>query len=167
MWSQNKKLLTVLAAALALAASAFADVKVGSPFPNLEAFNLDGTLPDRAGRVLLVDFWATWCGPCKESFPAYSQLQKELADRGFTIIAVSVDKKPEPYAEFLKKMSPGFVTVRDAKQRLVAEVKVPGMPTCYLIDRKGVLREVHSGFHGDGSVKELREKITQLLEEKP
>jgi thiol-disulfide isomerase/thioredoxin len=165
MWSQNKQIIAVFAGTLALASAAFADVKVGAPYPKLNTFNLEGTLPDCAGRVVLVDFWATWCAPCKASFPAYSELQKALGERGLTIIAVSVDKKPEEYAEFIKKYAPGFVTVRDAKQKLVAEVKVPGMPTCYLIDRKGVLREIHTGFHGDASALELREEIIALLQE--
>jgi len=78
---------------LAFAALAFADVEIGKPFPALESFGLEGTLPAREGRVVLVDFWATWCAPCKVSFPAYSALQKEFADRGLTIIAVSVDKQ--------------------------------------------------------------------------
>ena len=167
MLPQNKKIILGTIGWLSIATFALADVKVGTLFPDLATFGLEGNLPPREGRVVLIDFWATWCGPCKESFPSYSALQKELADRGFTIVAVSVDKKSEPYAEFLKKMAPGFVTVRDAKQQLVGEVKVPGMPTCYLVDRKGVLREIHSGFHGEASVKELREKITKLLEEKP
>jgi thiol-disulfide isomerase/thioredoxin len=114
----------------------------------------------------MVDFWATWCAPCKASFPAYSAMQKELADRGLTIVAVSVDKQREPYAEFVKKFAPDFATVRDGGQKLVSAMKVPGMPTCYLIDRKGVLRVIHSGFHGDASLRELREEITRLLEEK-
>jgi len=167
MLSQNKKVILGLTGWFVLAALTLADVKVGAPFPGLEAFGLEGTLPDRAGRVVLVDFWATWCAPCKASFSAYSAMQKELGERGFTIVAVSVDKKPEDYAEFLKKMTPGFATVRDAKQKLVADVKVPGMPTCYLVDRKGVLRMIHGGFHGDASVRELREEISRLLEEKP
>ena len=167
MLSQNKKIILGLTGWFAIAALALADVKVGAPFPALETFSLEGTLPERAGRVVMVDFWATWCAPCKASFPAYSVMQKEFGERGFTLVAVSVDKKSEEYAEFLKKFAPGFVTVRDAKQKLVNEVKVPGMPTCYLIDRKGVLRAIHSGYHGDASVRELREEITKLLEEKP
>jgi len=167
MWSQNKKIILGLTGWLAIAALALADVKVGAPFPALETFGLEGTLPPTEGRVVMIDFWATWCAPCKASFPAYSAMQKELAERGLTIVAVSVDKQKEPYAEFLKKFAPDFVTVRDGGQKLVSAIKVPGMPTCYLVDRKGILRVIHSGYHGDASVRELREEITKLLEEKP
>ena len=151
---------------LALATSALAEVKVGQPFPNLAGYSLEGTLPAHAGQVVLVDFWATWCAPCKASFPAYSELQRELAGRGFVLLAVSVDKTRGPYEEFLKRFAPAFPTVRDGAQKLVAAVQVPAMPTSYLIDRKGVLRSVHSGFHGADTVRSLREEIIRLLEEK-
>lgn len=167
MWLPNKNTCFALAAILGCVLSAEAEVKVGQPFPSLAAFGLEGTLPDTSGQVVLVDFWASWCAPCRASFPSYTSLQKELGGQGFTLIAVSVDKQASAYGEFLKKFSPGFVTVRDASQRLAAEVRVPGMPTSYLIDRKGVLRAVHIGFHGDSSVREIHEQITRLLEEKP
>lgn len=166
MSSQNK-IITGLVAVLALAVSALAEVKVGQPFPNLTEFALEGTLPAREGQVVLVDFWATWCAPCKSSFPAYSELQRELAGRGFVLLAVSVDKTRGPYDEFLKRFAPAFPTVRDGSQKLVAEVQVPAMPTSYLIDRKGILRSIHSGFHGAETVRSLREEIIRLLEEKP
>jgi thiol-disulfide isomerase/thioredoxin len=165
--SFKTKLLTALAWLLTLAASARAEVKVGQPFPNLANYGLEGTLPAREGQVVLVDFWATWCAPCKASFPAYSELQRELASRGFILLAVSIDKTAGPYDEFLKRFAPAFPTVRDGAQKLVAEVRVPAMPTSYLIDRKGVLRAVHSGFHGAETVRSLREEIIRLLEEKP
>ncbi len=163
----NKTPLAWLLALVASALVASAEVKVGTPFPELSTFSLEGTLPAREGRVVLVDFWATWCGPCKASFPFYSTLQTELASRGFTLIAVSVDKKAQPYEEFVKRFTPTFVTVRDGEQKLVATVQPPGMPTCYLLDRHGVLRLVHSGYHGDSDGKKLREEIIKLLEEKP
>ena len=166
MWSQNKKIILGLTGWLAIAALALADVKVGAPFPALETFGLEGTLPPTEGRVVMIDFWATWCAPCKASFPAYSELQRELAGRGFVLLAVSVDKTRGPYEEFLKRFAPAFPTVRDGAQKLVAEVQVPAMPTSYLIDRKGVLRSVHSGFHGADTVRSLREEIVRLLEEK-
>ncbi|MBI2518572.1 MAG: TlpA family protein disulfide reductase [Opitutae bacterium] len=167
MLSLIKKTSVGVAALFASALLASAEVKVGQPFPALENYRLEGQLPAAAGRVVLVDFWATWCAPCRASFPAYSALQRELGDRGFTIIAVSVDKKQGEYDEFLKKFTPSFTAVRDGQQRLAAELHVPSMPTSYLVDKRGVLRAVHSGFHGDASVKELRNQIIELLEEKP
>ncbi|MFA6961942.1 MAG: TlpA disulfide reductase family protein [Opitutaceae bacterium] len=156
-------LLGLIAGALV----ASAEVKVGTPFPELSTFSLEGTVPAHEGRVVLVDFWATWCAPCKASFPFYSALQTELAPKGFTLIAVSVDKKAEPYADFVKRFAPSFVTVRDGAQKMVASVQPPAMPTCYLIDRHGVLRLVHSGFHGDADGQKLRAEIIKLLEETP
>jgi thiol-disulfide isomerase/thioredoxin len=79
-------------------------------------------LPDTNGRVVLVDFWASWCAPCKASFPAFSRLHADYAARGLLIIAVSVDEKPAAYSAFIKKMTPPFSVMRDAKQKLVADV---------------------------------------------
>jgi thiol-disulfide isomerase/thioredoxin len=160
------KVISGLAMVLALMTSVKAEVKVGQVFPNLGNFGLEGTLPALGGQVVLVDFWATWCAPCKASFPAYSELQRELAGRGFVLLAVSVDKTRGPYEGFVKRFAPAFSTVRDGTQKLVGEVQVPAMPTSYLIDRKGVLRSVHSGFHGVETVRGLREEIIRLLEEK-
>lgn len=166
MWSPNKKTCLALAALFAGAVFASAEVKVGQPFPALGAYGLEGQLPEGAGRVVLVDFWASWCAPCKASFPSYSALQQELGGQGLTIIAVSVDKQPGAYDDFLKKFAPPFATLRDGTQRLAAEVRVPSMPTSYLIDRHGVLRAVHTGFHGEATVRELREQIIKLIGEK-
>ena len=163
--SYKTNILTGLACLFASAA-AFADIQVGQAFPDLSTFSLEGKLPARTGQVVLVDFWATWCAPCKSSFPAYSDLQREFSDRGVVVVAVSVDKTRGPYEEFVQRFAPSFTTVRDGQQKLVAAAQVPAMPTAYLIDRKGVLRAVHSGFHGADSVRALREEINRLLEEK-
>lgn len=166
--SSHPKSLFVALVALLLAVSAVrADVKVGQPFPNLGGYGLEGQLPSLEGKVVLVDFWATWCGPCKSSFPAYARLQRDLADSGFILLAVSIDKQKSAYDEFLRKFQPPFPTVRDAGQRLVGEIKVPAMPTSYLLDRRGILRAVHTGYHGEATAEELRAQITKLLEEKP
>jgi thiol-disulfide isomerase/thioredoxin len=161
---------TIACAALALAlpaGPAIAQVAPGSAFPMLAGASLSGPLPDTAGKVVLVDFWASWCAPCKASFPAYSRIQTEYAGRGLAIVAVSVDDNTGDYAAFVAKYRPLFPTVHDSQHRLVAAVQVPTMPTSYLLDRTGKVRFMHPGFHGDSTEKQLRSEIETLLAEKP
>ena len=155
---------------LALAAPARAEIKVGDPFPAFAPAGvvaLSGpALPATASQVLLVDFWASWCGPCKASFPALAKIHTDLAPRGLLIAAVSIDEKPAAAAAFAKKLSPPFATLHDREQKLVQQVVVPAMPTTYLVDRTGKVRFIHEGFHGDASDKQLRQEIATLLAEK-
>ena len=155
---------------LALAAPARADVKVGDSFPALAPAGVvslaGGHLPSTAGQVVLVDFWASWCAPCKASFPAMAKLHADFAPRGFIIAAVSIDEKPAAAATFAKKLAPPFATLHDRAQNLVKQVVVPTMPTSYLLDRTGKVRFVHEGFHGDATDKEIRKEIETLLAEK-
>lgn len=158
-------LLAALAAAFALfTAELPGQVVPGNPFPSLAGAGLTGgTLPDTAGKVVFVDFWASWCAPCKASFPAYSRLQATYAGRGLAIVAVSVDDDPAAYAAFVAKYKPAFATVNDAGHKLVSVVQVPTMPTCYLIDRTGKVRFMHAGFHGGETERVLRTEIETLL----
>jgi thiol-disulfide isomerase/thioredoxin len=143
-------------------------IAAGQPFPALKDYALEGTLPDLSGaKVVIVDFWASWCAPCKASFPVYDQLQKDYAGKGVHIIAVNVDQNDKQMAAFLKKQPVSFTVVRDAQAKLVAQVKVPTMPTSFVIDAKGVVRFVHTGFHGEETRKLYIEEINQLLQETP
>jgi thiol-disulfide isomerase/thioredoxin len=167
MVNNRSGIALLVGAAVLLAVTARAQVVAGSRFPPLASAALVGdALPDTAGKVVLVDFWASWCAPCKASFPAYSRLQAAYADHGLAVIAVSVDDSPDAFAAFVAKMKPGFVTVHDSEQKLVSAVRVPTMPTSYLLDRSGRVRFVHAGFHGDKTERELRKEIELLLAEK-
>lgn len=155
-----------LAAALVLLAPAAgrAAVAVGDPFPALaDSGLLGGPLPATAGKVVLVDFWASWCAPCRASFPAYARLEADLAPKGLVIIAVSVDQDRQAYEAFVRKFGPPFAVALDRYQKLVGAVGVPTMPTSYLIDRQGRVRFMHPGFHGEVTEAEMRREIVALL----
>lgn len=154
----------IAACALLLAAGAArAELKPGDSFPALALTG--GTVPATAGHVTIVDFWASWCAPCKASFPVYAKLQADDAARGLVIVAVSVDDRPADYDGFLRRMHPPFVTLLDARKQLVTAVQVPAMPTSYVLDRAGRIRFIHVGFHGAATEKELRAQIESLLAE--
>lgn len=162
--------MLVVGLALAIVLPIQAQVKPGDSFPALGpagVVNLaGGELPALAGRVALVDFWASWCAPCKAAFPALARLHQEYAARGLVVAAISVDEKPAAAIAFWKKMAPPFPTLHDREQKLVREVQVPAMPTTYLLGRDGRVRAVQPGFHGTATEKDLRRQIEALLAEK-
>lgn len=161
----------VFLAALLFAIAPFlrAEIKVGDTFPALDAASLvalsGGPLPATAGKVVLVDFWASWCAPCKASFPALGKLHRDLVARGVVVLGVSVDDKPAAAAAFVKRLAPPFVTVHDRDQKLVRQVVAPTMPTSYLVGRDGKVRFVHEGYHGDATDRLLRQHLETLLAE--
>jgi thiol-disulfide isomerase/thioredoxin len=166
MFRRNSHGIRIALLVLAVASVCPAAFKQDDPLPALDSFKLEGKLPDTLkGRVILLDFWASWCGPCKKSFPAMEELHKQYAGRGLTIIAVSVDEKREDMERFLKAENVSFTVVRDAGQKLVAAADVSAMPTSFLFDRAGKIRYVHKGFVGDETVKEYQEQIQLLLKE--
>jgi thiol-disulfide isomerase/thioredoxin len=169
MYPHNKFIpRAVLAAVLTMMLSVpcFADFKQGDNLPDLASFHLEGKLPEKLqGRVILLDFWASWCGPCKSSFPVMEELANKYTEQGLTVVAVSVDKKPENMERFLKSVKVSFTVVRDAQQKLVAAADIRAMPTSLLIDRSGKIRFIHAGFNGDETTRQYVKEIEQLLGE--
>ena len=162
----NTSLLkSILAAALFAGTfgTAHAALKVGDTLPDLTSFKLEGKLPDGLkGKIVIVDFWASWCGPCAKSFPVLDELQKKYADR-LVVLGVSVDEKAADMETFLKKRPVSFAVVRDAEQKLVATAEPATMPTSFVLDRDGKVRFLHNGFHGDDTRKQYLSEIESLL----
>lgn len=154
-----------LVALFTFAASSFAGWEKGEHLPELSGFGLVGEIPELAGKVTYVDFWASWCPPCKASFPEMERLSQEYKAAGFQVLAVSVDSKEKAMKKFLDRSKPSFSTVWDSAQSLVANAEVEVMPTSFLVDGKGVIRAVHYGWKGGETALKLEGEIQALLEE--
>jgi thiol-disulfide isomerase/thioredoxin len=122
-------------------------VEVGQAAPKLSTL-VGADIPNTTGKIVIVDFWASWCGPCKASFPAFNRLHDKYASKGVVIIGVGVDDDRAKHAAFVSKTGAKFATVHDANKKAAAVFSPPAMPTTYVIDRKGVVRHIHQGFKG-------------------
>ena len=89
------------------------------------------------GRVLVLNFWATWCQPCVEEVPSLSEFQKRTAGSGVVVVGVSVDKNPKLYDQFLKRVAPSFQTARDPSESIPNSYGTYKYPETYVIDRAG------------------------------
>jgi thiol-disulfide isomerase/thioredoxin len=143
--------------------AAAAPLKEGDAFPDLAKCGLEGTLPDLHGKVVLVDFFASWCDPCKESFPVMEEMHRLYGSKGLVVVAVNLDKKKEDMADFLKQHPASFTIVRDAGNALVRQVKIPTMPSSFLLGRDGRVRVFHRGFKGAETRQEYVKEIEALL----
>lgn len=152
--------LSFVAAILAFAAPP----KVGDAFPDLATFHLEGTVPDLRNKVVLVDFWASWCGPCKRSFPVMKELHEKFGPRGFVVLAVSLDRQKPSMEAFVKKEAPPFAIARDAQGSLAEALGVEAMPTSFLVGADGKVIAVHSGFDGESTRKKYIVEIEASLQ---
>jgi thiol-disulfide isomerase/thioredoxin len=117
------------------------------------------------GRVVYVDFWASWCGPCRQSFPWMETMKSAYEAQGLAIVAVNLDRDRADADRFLNQFHPTFDVRFDPEGDLAASYKVQGMPSSVLIDRHGVARFTHVGFRPvDGAIYEAQ--LRQLLAEK-
>ena len=117
------------------------------------------------GRVVYLDFWASWCGPCKQSFPWMQAMTAAYAGQGLTVIAVNLDAERADADRFLDQFKPTFDVRFDPKGEFAEFYRIEGMPSSVLIDRHGVKRFTHIGFRpADGPLYEAQ--LRELLAEK-
>ena len=117
------------------------------------------------GRVVYLDFWASWCGPCRQSFPWMQTMKRTYENQGLTVVAVNLDTDRAAADRFLVQFHPTFDVRFDPSGELAEVYKVQGMPSSVLIDRHGVARFTHVGFRPvDGAVYEAQ--VRGLLAEK-
>lgn len=153
---------------LSLSSLVQAAAVVGEPAPAVDLPQLAAedslSLSQLRGKVVYLDFWASWCGPCRVSFPILEQLRNELGPQGFEVYAINVDEVEADALGFLAEVPVSYPVVRDGSGATPQTWGILGMPTGYLIDREGVVRNIHQGFKkSDGAV--LRAEIVELLGE--
>jgi peroxiredoxin len=141
-------------------------LEAGDRAPDFAAAALSGGgtvgLSEYRGKIVYLDFWASWCAPCLTAVPEIEKIRSEFPAEAFQIVAVNLDRKKKKALRFLEKHPVGYPNASDPKGRLPDLFGVETMPTSYLIDAKGVIRYVHRGFKAsDASI--LRREIRKLL----
>ena len=159
-------LALVAAGLLSLAVPAAALPEVGSQAPDFTLTSLDGeteyTLSELKGQVVYIDFWASWCGPCRRSFPEVMKLHDEYRDQGFVVLAVSLDRKVESAIQFMKKQKATFPSVFDRGGVVARKYGVRNIPSALLVGPDGEV--AHSGIGFDPrKLPALKSTIEELL----
>lgn len=154
-----------LAAALLLWAANAAALEAGKPAPAFELGGLDGPvkLSQYQGKLVYVDFWASWCGPCRQSFPWMNDMQARYGAQGLQIVGINVDAKTEDARAFLAAVPARFVVAFDAAGATPRSYGIKGMPSSVLIGPDGKILFEHTGFRPADRA-ELESKIKTALE---
>jgi thiol-disulfide isomerase/thioredoxin len=136
----------------------------GQAAPALELSGVGApvSLAQLKGKVVYVDFWASWCGPCKQSFPWLNDMQAKYAGRGLQIVGVNVDAKRADADKFLAEVPANFRVAFDAQGDTPKRYQIKGMPSSVLVGPDGKVIKVHTGFRADER-KELEDAIVAAL----
>ncbi len=133
------------------------------PSVQAEVYDIkDFKLDQYQGKVLYLDFWASWCKPCQKSFPWMNQLQKKFPADKFQVVTINVDEQSKDMHDFLKKVPADFDIFHDPNGQLAAKFELEGMPTSYLINKEGKVTRKHIGFY-EKKVSEYETEIKELF----
>ncbi|ACL71644.1 peroxiredoxin-like protein [Thioalkalivibrio sulfidiphilus HL-EbGr7] len=121
-------------------------------------------LSDFRGQVVLLNFWATWCAPCRQEMPPLNALHERYQRLGFVVLGVSIDDDPRVAARMAQQLSVSYPILFDTDKRISRLYEVRAMPSTYLIDRDGRVRHVHLGYR-DGYIEMYQQQVRELLQE--
>lgn len=160
------RLAIVFVAVLFTSTHTFASEGKG-PAPDFTLASKEGSnirLQEQLGNVVLINFWASWCTPCREELPYLEALQQEYADLGFTILAVNVDEEPSKADILLSDIAITFPVLYDTNDQVSKLYDVQAMPTTVIVDRDGNQRLLHKGYKSGDEVK-YKQAVKALLRE--
>jgi len=160
--------LAALLAALVAVAWPAAATDGSPPAPAFKLANRAGgdmSLSDLKGQVVMINFWASWCGPCRQEFPALDQIYSKYKPMGFQMVAINVETEKADAERFLGKTPVSFPILFDPDNQVSGSYGVSAMPTTFLVDRQGRLRWQHRAYKPGDEAKYI-EQIRQMLREK-
>jgi thiol-disulfide isomerase/thioredoxin len=149
-----------------LSFAAVADI-VGQPAPDFALRSMKGPsmrLSEHLGEVVIINFWATWCGPCRQEMPLLDQLYGKYQRAGLVMLSVNIDENAEPAIEMAQTLRVSYPVLFDARKEVSRAYDVSAMPVTVLVDRAGVVRYVSEGYK-PGYEKRYTEKLRELLNE--
>ena len=153
---------------LLLVSGAARSLESGDVVPEFRLPRLDAggtvSLDEHRGKVIYLDFWASWCPPCVTAMPILEEWRREFGPRGFEVVAVNVDRDPEKARRFLESRRVGYASASDPAGELPQRFEIATMPTSFLIDRQGIVRRVHQGFRRSDAAR-IRDEVRALVAE--
>jgi peroxiredoxin len=159
--------IAAIAAALALALPALAGSAAGGPAPPFTLASRSGgdvSLARYKGQVVMINFWASWCGPCRQEMPLLESIYRKYGKMGFTLLGVNVEPDSQAANEWLKQTPVSFPILYDKDSKVSKLYDVAGMPSTVIIDRSGKLRMLHRGYK-PGDENEYLDSIRTLIRE--
>ena len=158
--------LAALVAVPALATT-IATLRAGAPAPTFQLNSSSGRavrLADLKGQIVLVNFWASWCGPCRKEMPILEQLNRQYHNKGVALVGVNVEPDSGAAAAWLKDTPVSFPILFDVDSKVSKLYQVEGMPNTVILDRKGIVRYIHRGYSA-GAENEYLDQIRALIRE--
>jgi len=133
---------------VSLIISVLSILSTNSAIANDALHEFEQAMTEYKGKIIYVDFWASWCVPCRKSFPWMNDMQEQYKEQGLVVLSINLDAQAELAEKFLQQTPANFAIIYDAKGTLAKKFQLKGMPSSYLFDRQGKLISAHSGFNG-------------------
>ena len=139
------------------------EARVGSQAPDFQLNNLDGhsiSLSDLRGKPVFINFWATWCSPCRSEMPYIQEIYEEWSGKGLVVLAINIGESPSQVEEFMESQNLSFPVLLDTGKNIAQKYNIQGIPTSFFVDKDGVVQEkIIGAFPSKAAIEKSLSKI--------